>query len=257
MIVDRTPFRDKYESDPYYCYPYACGIFGVGLLVIYESDGGVLTNYWINEGGDVIFEGANDLYKGDVKTTAVFEGEVEDGDMTNATLWTVVPGGDDESELHFNGAVWENVWSDMVGIDHRCVTEHLIAEDNTAELQCISGNGMMSSGAFLFVRYPPDLNITNLTALDSIVIGMEYPINVTIRNDGRSDAHDFNVTLYIDGKQMVRIPHLDLLAGNSTTLHLYNWNPMMLDHVYNLTVTTDILSGEDWTEVEVEYLLTF
>jgi subtilase family serine protease len=111
---------------------------------------------------------------------------------------------------------------------------------------------MMPNNAFLRLIFPPDLNITNLTAPDSIVIGMEYPINVTIRNDGRSDAHDFNVTLCIDGKQMVRIPHLDLPTGDSTTLHLYNWTPIMLDHVYNLTVTADILSGEDWTEVEVD-----
>ena len=254
VVVNRTPFKDKYESDPRYP-DYTVdefGIYGVGLLVVYEGDDGVLTNYWINEGGDVIFESANNLGKEDMTTTAVFEGEVEDMNMTNATLWTVVPGGYDESELQFNGMIWEDVWDANIGIDHRYVTEHLIAEDNIAKLQYISGNGMMSSGAFLFVRYPPDLNITNLTAPDTIVVGKEYSINVTIRNDGRSDAHDFNVTLYIDGKQMVRIPHLDLLAGNSTTLHLYNWTPMMPDHVYNLTVTADIITGADWTEVEVD-----
>jgi hypothetical protein len=84
------------------------------------------------------------------------------------------------------------------------------------------------------------------------VVGAHHSINVTIRNEGRSDAHDFNVTFYIGKKQMVRIPHLDLPAGNATTLHLYNWTPKMLGYVYNLTVAADVLSGEDWTEVETE-----
>jgi hypothetical protein len=255
VVVDRTPFRDKYESDPRYpdCTVDEFGIFGVGLLVIYEDDDyGVLTNYWINEGGDVIYEGTNDLGKDDMKTTAVFEGEVEDIDMANATLWTVTPGGNDENELHFNKEVWEDVWSNNIGIDNRSVTEHLIANNNAAELQYISGNSMMSSGAFLFLRYPPDLNIINLTAPASTVVGAHHSINATIRNDGRSDAHDFNATFHIDGKQMIRIPHLDLPAGENMTIHLYNWTPMLLLHSYNLTVAADVLSGEGWTEVETD-----
>ena len=255
VIVDRRPFKDKYESDPNYRNPYACGIFGVGLLVIYEDDDdGVLTNYWINEGGDVIYGDANALGTEDMFTTAVFEGGVEDKDMTNATLWTIVPGGvGDVNALRFNNRVeWESAWGDYIGIDHQYVAEHLIAEDNTAELQYISGSSMMSSGAFLFLRYPPDLNIINLTAPASTVVGAHHSINTTIRNDGRSDAHDFNVTFHIDGKQMIRIPHLNLPAGENMTLHLYNWTPMLLVHVYNLTAAADVLSGEDWTEIETD-----
>ena len=253
VIVDRSPFKDKYDSDPWYVAPQHFGIYGVGLLVIYESDDGVLTNYWVTEGGDVIYDGANNLGIGDMATTAVFEGKVEDKDMTNATLWTVTPGGgNDETALYFNKGRWENVWDANIGVDHRCVTDHLITRDNTARLQYISGKSMMSSGAFLFVRYPPDLAITNLTAPASTVVGAHHSINTTIRNDGRSDAHDFNVTFHIDGKQMVRIPHLDLAAGENMTLHLYNWTPMMLMHVYNLTAAVDVLSGEDWTEIETD-----
>ncbi|HIE32334.1 MAG TPA: DUF3344 domain-containing protein [Methanosarcinales archaeon] len=253
VIVDRRPFKNKYDSDPNYLNPYACGIFGVGLLVIHKSDDGVLTNYWINEGGDVIYGDANALDIVDMVTTAVFEGEVEDEDMTNATLWTVVPGGEgDVNAVRFNGIEWESAWDADIGINNRSVTEHLITRDNTARLQYISGDSMMSSRAFLFLRYPPDLNIINLTAPASTVVGAHQTINVTIRNDGRSDAHDFNATFYIDGKQMIRIPHLDLPAGNSTTLHLYNWTPKMLGHVYNLTAAADVLSGEDWTEVETD-----
>ncbi|MCK4458477.1 MAG: hypothetical protein KAU52_01995 [Methanosarcinales archaeon] len=41
---------------------------------------------------------------------------------------------------------------------------------------------------------------------------------------------------------MIRIPHIDLPAGNSTAIHLYNWTPKMLGHVYNLTAAADVLS---------------
>jgi len=252
VIVDRSPFKDKYESDPYY-YPHPFGIYGVGLLLIYEDDCGVLTNYRISEGGDVLYEGENNLGEKDMFTTVVFEGKVEDRDMTNATLWTITPGGgNDETALRFNNKEWKNVWAGNIGVDSRSVTDYLIRRDNTAELQYISGMSMMSSGAFLFLRYPPDLNVIDLTAPASTVVGVHHSIDATIRNDGRSDAHDFNVTFHIDGMKIVRKPHLDLPAGNSTTLHLYNWTPMMPGHVYNLTAAADVLSGEDWTEVETD-----
>jgi len=252
VVVDRTPFWAKYESYPRYSDydPYACGIYGVGLLVVYEDDYEVLTNYWINEGADVIYEVSTGLDVEEMFTTAVFEGEAEDEDMLDARLSTVIPGGaGDVSAVRFNGMEWGSVWGAQIGIDHRDVTEYLVAEDNTAELQYVSGGSMMSTNAFLFLRYPPDLNVINLTAPAYTVVGAHHSINVTIRNDGKSYAHDFNVTLEIDGKQMVRIPHLDLPAGENMTIHLYNWTPMLLLHSYNLTAAADVLSGEDWKGV--------
>ena len=51
---------------------------------------------------------------------------------------------------------------------------------------------------------------------------------------------------------MIRIPHLDLPAGENMTIPPYNWTPMMLGHVYNLTAAADVLSDEDWTEIETD-----
>jgi hypothetical protein len=202
-VVDKTPFKNKYDSDPDYRNPYPFGIFGVGLLVIYESDCGVLTNYWINEGGDVLYGDANAADIADMVTIAAFDGEIEDTEMVNATLQTVVPGGDDITALYFNGEKWDNVWDGNIGIDHRQVTEHLLTKDNKARLQYLGGkskdvdDSMMSANAFLFVRYPPDLVVTNLTAPDRTVVGAHHSINVTIRNEGRSDAHDFPWSAHI------------------------------------------------------------
>jgi len=254
------------------------GIHAIGLLVVYEDEAEPLTKYWINEGADIMMA-ANRVYPtgipgDDCITAATFEGVGQnDTENVNAALLTVLGAYTQYDEsvlfsaegdaLRFNNqsigsligtGYWErqnpagialtmNGWED--------VTDYLKPIDNLAEIQS-KGNFMIPNNAFLRLIFPPDLNITNLTAPDSIVVGKEYPINVTIRNDGRSDAHDFNVTLCIDTMQIICIPNLDLPAGNYTTLHLYNWTPMMLDHVYNLTVTADILSGEDWTEVEVD-----
>jgi hypothetical protein len=131
------------------------------------------------------------------------------------------------------------------------VTDHLEKGDNEAEMGS-RGNFIMPNNAFLRLIFPPDLNVINLTAPKSTVVGAHHSINTTLRNDGRSDAHDFNVTFYIDRKQMIRIPHLDLPAGENMTIHLYNWTPMLLLHSYNLTVAADVLSGEGWTEVETD-----
>ena len=78
--------------------------------------------------------------------------------------------------------------------------------------------------------------------------GGEYTETIT----GRSDAHDFDVTFHIDEKQMVRIPHLDLAAGENMTPHPYNWTPLLLGLMYNLTAAAAVLSGEDWTEIETD-----
>jgi subtilase family serine protease len=259
-------------------------IAGMSLVIVYESDEGVLTRYWINEGADVLgcASDFSSLLPDDCTTEVVFEGEVDTDGLSNATLITVVPWGSEgntaigpgdtgwdlfkgtkwvgkrKNGLYFNGKELKDgayicdYSVDSVGIDEREVKDHLVKHDNVAGIQDRGDNMMLSANGFLVLRYPPDLNIINLTAPASTVVGAHHSINVTIRNDGRSDAHDFNVTFHIDGKQMIRIPHLDLPAGNSTTLHLYNWTPMMLGHVYNLTAAADVLSGADWTEVETD-----
>jgi hypothetical protein len=236
---------------------WSVGIHAIGLLVVYEDEDEPLTKYWVNEGADIIMAGNSafptGLPDGDCVTTAAFDDvKREDTENVNATLLTVLGfymayGEPSDDALKFNDksigsridtghweyhyrktgiALTKNEWED--------VTDHLKRGDNLAEIHS-KGNYMMPNNAFLRLIFPPDLSVIDLTAPDSTVVGAHHSINVTIRNDGRSDAHDFNVTLEIDKKQMVRIPHLDLAAGENMTLHLYNWTPMLLGHVYNLT----------------------
>jgi len=257
------------------------GVHAIGLLVAYDDGKGPLTKYWVNEGADIMMA-ANDRYptglpSGDCVTTASFKGvERNDTENVNAALLTILgmhsayspddlfsnPGDVYEFNDHPVGSVKSTShWTkpDYIGypIDFNknkkwdSVTDYLKYGDNLVEIRS-KGNYMMPGNAFLRLIFPPDLNVINLSAPEITVVGAQHSINTTIRNDGRSDAHDFNVTFYIDGKQMVRIPHLDLPAGENMTLHLYNWTPMMLVHVYNLTAAADVLSGEDWTEIETD-----
>ena len=236
VTIDKTPFKDKYgredspDYDPSYT-PYAPPIDGVGLLIIYKDENnGVLANYWINEGADVLFEKANKLKETDLITTARFNGTVDNIYLANATLWTVVPGGNDETALRFNNAViGENVWNyispEGVATDHRYVTDHLM-DNNIAKLRYISGNSMMSSNAFLIVGYPPDLEPSLEKSPPKVVVGNSYEIPVVINNRGRSDARNFSVSFYADGgyprekKQLVK----DVVEGDggSVTTH-FSW----------------------------------
>jgi len=258
------------------------GVQAIGLLIVYEDEDEPLTKYWINEGADIMMPDNEDYETGipACSMAACFGGiEREDTEKVNATLLTVLGffkphpprkghrGGDallfnkdsigDIVSTGVGTSHWKHVGS--VGFSKRFaesgewddVTDQVESGRNIALIESYS-NYMMPNNAFLRLIFPPDLNVINLTAPASTVVGAHHSINVTIRNDGRSDAHDFNVTFHIDGKRMVRIPHLDLPAGNSTTIHLYDWTPMMLGHVYNLTAAADVLSGEDWTEVETD-----
>ena len=255
------------------------GVHAIGLLVAYDDEKEPLTKYWVNEGADIMMA-ANDKYPTgltDCITTASFKGvERNDIENVNATLLTILgmhsayspddlfsnPGDAYEFNDYPIGSVkgtshWINV--DHIGYpinfykndEWDIITDYLKCGDNIAGIHS-KGNYMLVNNAFLRLIFPPDLVVTNLTAPESTVVGAHHSINATIRNNGRSDAHDFNVTLYIGKKQMVRIPHLDLPAGNATTLHLYNWTPKMLGYVYNLTAAADVLSGEDWIEVDTD-----
>ena len=247
-------------------------INAVGLLVVYRDENEPLIKYWINEGADVVWAGGPGISSDDCITTAIFD-DVERDDLedANVSLLTVLSahsglgamedptsGGD---SLKLNGQSIGSVmstgyWKSVRGIHltenkWEDVTDHLKRGDNLVEIQS-KGSFMMPANALLRLIFPPDLAVINLTAPESTVVGAHHQVNVTIKNEGKGGAHDFNVTLYIDGMKMVRIPHLDLPAGENMTLRLYNWTPKMLVHVYNLTAAADVLSGEGWEEIETE-----
>ena len=63
----------------------------------------------------------------------------------------------------------------------------------------------MSSNAFLFVGYPPDLE-PSLEKVPPLVIGNSYDIPVVIYNRGKSDARNFSVSFYADEELIDKKP---------------------------------------------------
>ena len=202
-ITKKSPYCNYTDEMGNNHIKYTFAIYGVGLLVAYNDSKGVLTNYWINEGADVLYGDANNLKEVDLFTTAIFNGTVEDLSLANATLWTVVPGGgsEDETELRLNGeSIGKNVYNGSgatgIGIDNRYVTDNL-STSNWAEIQLFKGGGsMMPTNAFLVVRYPPDLEPEVPTRLNANA-GAFYNIPIKIHNWGKSKAKNFNVNVTI------------------------------------------------------------
>ena len=257
---------------------YTC-IAGMSIVIIYESDSGVLTKYWINEGADLLAARGggtffSSLSPDECTTKVFFDGGVDFDGLSNATLITVVPWGNYGNELvdkeTYTGTKWagkkrnglyfnskelkDGAWIcdyswDSVGIDERDVEEHLVKRDNVAEMQDRGDGMMISANAFLVLRYPPDLAVTDIDAPVSAVIGNKYVINTTINNEGRSNATDFNVSFYSNNVRVERHPISRLDSGDNITLQ-FNWKPMYMGKIYQLKVVADVVSGPDWVELD-------
>ncbi|MBL7118153.1 MAG: DUF3344 domain-containing protein, partial [Candidatus Syntrophoarchaeum sp.] len=215
-------------------------VSGMGLFVAYKDySNGLLTKYYIGEGGDIIMA-RNNIYPtgfeyGNCTSNVNFD-DVEDPQLANATLITVlseytfhtpiepypingVPlplcdllrfNGKDMEEPLFepNGEV--HYWKYHTVGDIALRRNELWGErgdyvdvqgSNTAEIQS-RGSYFFLTNAFLNVSYPPDLEPwLEKTSLQATV-GNPYDIPITINNWGKSDAKDFNVSISIDGEHV-------------------------------------------------------
>ncbi|RLI17120.1 hypothetical protein DRO49_04075 [Candidatus Bathyarchaeota archaeon] len=207
---------------------YTAAIEGMAILVIYEHEDMPMTTYWICEGADVLWTDGymTGLTPEQCTTPAVFNGTA-DLKKVNATLWTIVPfgsdRGDDDDRLIFNNKTWHDVWERYpsvsgrrepeVSIDKRFVTEYMIKENNTAEFQD-NGDWMVPSNAFLILKYPPDLVPYPKNPHYFTVMGEKTPINITIRNEGRSKAKNFSVVFRAsEGSPREIKMHIDEIDG--------------------------------------------
>lgn len=261
---------------------YFFGIAAIGLLVVTEDNDAILTKYWINEGIDTVMAKNKNHDTGlpfkDCTVLAEFDDvEQEDLEAVNATLMAILSLVHDNKEdlypeangegdlLRFNehqigslkdGSHW--IYQRPMGVgtiamtDNKWefVTDNLKRGINLATFQS-KGNYIVPSNAFLVLRYPPDLAVTDIDAPVSAVIGNKYVINTTINNEGRSNATDFNVSFYSnnvrEGRQ--KISRLD--SGDNITLQ-FNWKPMYMGKIYRLQVVADVVSGQDWVELDVD-----
>ncbi|MCD4843776.1 MAG: DUF3344 domain-containing protein [Methanosarcinales archaeon] len=257
------------------------GVHAIGLVVVYEDKDDPLTKYWINEGADIIMPANKNHNTGlpPATVTGYFEGiELNDTQKVNATLLTIlgmysphpaIDGGIGDA-LKFNskkvGSDNKDHWKKVKNKDKfepigyppefpeknkwEEVEEYLKSENNIVEIYTKS-NFMMPNNAFLRLIFPPDLNVKNMDAPTSAVIGNKYIINTTITNEGKGNASEFNVSFYSDNLVIKRERISRLKPGDNISLQ-FDWKPMSMGKLYKLKVKADILSGPDWIELDTD-----
>lgn len=154
-------------------------IQGIGLLVIYECQDCPLTEYWVNEGADVLYADYG-ITPGMATSKIYFNGDVELKHIKKASLITVAPsagytgsGETAHNSLYFNeeesglssfsflkellklvfgyeSGIWSDVYfsNDIVqiGVDERDVTNYMKPSNNFAAVQDNNDYMMLTNG---------------------------------------------------------------------------------------------------------------
>jgi hypothetical protein len=154
-------------------------IQGIGLLVVYECQDCPLTEYWVNEGADVLYADYG-ITPGMATSKIYFNGDVELKNIRKASLITVAPsagytgsGETAHNSLYFNeedsglggfsflkellklvfgyeSGIWSDVYfsNDIVqiGVDERDVTNYMKPSNNFAAVQDNHDYMMLTNG---------------------------------------------------------------------------------------------------------------
>jgi hypothetical protein len=162
-------------------------IQGIGLLVIYECQECPLTEYWVNEGADMLYADYG-ITPGMATSKIYFNGDVEPKNIEKASLITAVPsagytasGETAHNRLYFNeedsglgssaflkellklvfryeSGIWSDVYfsNDIVqiGVDEREVTNYMKPSNNFAAVQD-RHDYMMLTNAVLYIEEIP------------------------------------------------------------------------------------------------------
>jgi len=139
-------------------------IYGAGLFLVILNNSKPTIQYWINEGCDLLIAkyGApanQPLYY--PYATSTFSKPSLSGSIKNATLITVVPGGDGgHNSLIFNDVEWTGVYNvsgSNIAVDLSDVSAAISPTTNNivkmVDYWEASNNGMTPSNAFLIVEY--------------------------------------------------------------------------------------------------------
>jgi hypothetical protein len=151
---------------------------GIGLLVVYEDGSGKDTEYWINEGCDMVntMSTSGSLTPEDATVTIPFNGSIPLTNVESAKLWTTVQSGGHSgiglrfNEMNVSGAYDSTPYSDLDIDEARPVETHLTSNDNTAQIippsiTDNSGDYFAPSSAILTVTYKEGTtnDVTNST----------------------------------------------------------------------------------------------
>lgn len=150
---------------------------GVGLLVVYTDPNGDEVEYWIAEGCDCLSSQSGSGFTPEEATTqTVFPGTINLSNIEEAKLTTVVQSGNNvDNMLIFNLKNWTGIYDGTpyadLDVDERDVLNHLVDNNNTAEIRAVD-DYMAPSNAFLVLRrtLPEPASNGSTVSLTSVII---------------------------------------------------------------------------------------
>jgi len=207
--------------------------YGNTLVVVLQNDTDPSIEYWITEGLDWLV-GSN------AWSYTTLEGTVNQSDVQNASLYSVILTGYGSENLngntlpsateHVGGAYFDAIrWDNLQGL--------LVAGNQSVN---VLGDGDYTSLVFhaLTLTFKAaDLVPTKLTPI-TVVPNTSNTLTATIKNQGAKDATAFNVSLLVDGIVVDTQSVAGLAVGNSINVD-FHWTPDGTKDSYTVTVSVD------------------
>jgi hypothetical protein len=201
---------------------YVFSVDDVKLLVVYEQENGTSSQYWINEGCDVIFsQPEKGIFPKDATTSIVFGGAVNITETNGADLIVLSTNHDavnsTEHAMKFNNGTWYNPFdnSNRSNILSIPVTHFLNASGNSAIIEStirkMYSDYLINRNAILVIEHnrgkgsDSKRDVTNLTPDQSIVVNASFLLNTTPKQNStpvcklslHSDPE--GALIYVDG----------------------------------------------------------
>jgi hypothetical protein len=175
---------------------YVFSVDSVMLLVGYEQEQGLPSQYWIGEGCDVIFsEPKKGIFPKDASTSIDFSGTVNISKTIDADLFLVATGFDNmnstEHGVKFNNGTWNNLFDNIsvANVLRIPVTPWLNESGNSALIEStirkmdadylVNRNAILVIGQNRSASLDTGSNATNLTHDQSITVNSSFVLNTT------------------------------------------------------------------------------
>jgi hypothetical protein len=179
---------------------YVFSVDGVMLLVAYEQEQGLPSQYWIGEGCDVIFsEPKRGILPKDAVTSIAFVGAINTTENHDADLMLVTTGIDmlnnTEHVVKFNNRTWYNAFDNLsvANVLRVPVTSCLNLSGNSASIEStirkMDADYLVNRNAILVIEQhrsagaDTESNPTNVIPDQSIFVNSSFPLNTTLTSN--------------------------------------------------------------------------
>jgi len=253
---------------------YRYGIAGMALLIVYNYEDAPLMRYWVATDRDLIYAKTDSSestgFEYDECTRKVaFEG-ITDAHLANASLKTVLVSYNPNKKLYPEaGGIADALYFNPSNRNNPALNENLsIKVENKGHWHKVGGDIAITNGdnngweyvdvrdgtnyaaiqsrgamfgfahAILNVTYPPDLE-PEVPTTRKANAGASYNIPITIHNWGKSNAKNFNVTVSIDGNEVLNKTISEIKGGDNVTINIPQKAPAM-ETVVTLEVNVSV-----------------